>query len=170
MMRFDTFISYSSADKATADAVCAKLEGIGIRCWIAPRDVVPGREYAAAIIDAIDCCSVMVLIFSADANKSPQIHREIEHAASKGKPIIPLRIEEVIPTESMEYFLGGIHWLDALTPPLERHLQRLAETVEAILRVDGGNRAVPQAERKQPSRPPRTDPTPDGDKRRRTVT
>jgi TIR domain len=169
MMKFDTFISYSSADKATADAVCAKLEGICIRCWIAPRDVVPGREYAAAIIDAIDCCRVMVLIFSADANESRQIHREIERAASKGTPIVPLRIEEVTPTESMEYFLGGIHWLDALTPPLERHLQRLAETVEAILQVDGGDRAAPQADWKQPARPPRTNPGPAGDKGRRRL-
>jgi hypothetical protein len=169
MMKFDTFISYSTPDKATADAVCAKLEGIGIRCWIAPRDVVPGREYAAAIIDAIDRCRVMVLIFSANANKSRQIHREIERAASKATPIVPLRIEEITPTDSMEYFLGGIHWLDALTPPLEMHLQRLADTVEAILQVDGGNRAAPEAERKQTARPPRTDPSPAGDKRRRRL-
>jgi hypothetical protein len=161
MMKFDTFISYSSADKATADAVCAKLESIGIRCWIAPRDVLPGREYGAEIINAIDRCRVMVLVFSAAANESHQIHREIERAASKGTPIVPLRIEEVAPTESMEYFLGGIHWLDALTPPLERHLQRLAETVEAILQVDGDHRTAPH-ELEQPGRRPRTDAEPAG--------
>jgi hypothetical protein len=159
-MKFDTFISYSSADKTTADAVCAKLESIGIRCWIAPRDVVPGREYAAAIIDAIDRCRVMVLIFSADSNESRQIHREIERAASKGTPIVPLRIEEVIPTESMEYFLGGIHWLDALTPPLERHLHRLAETVVAILGVDASDKATSQVEQEQLAQPPRGIPSP----------
>jgi hypothetical protein len=135
MMKFDAFISYSSVDKVTADTVCAKLEGINIRCWIAPRDVVPGREYATEIIEAIDRCRLMVLIFSSHANKSLQVHREIERAASKGVPIVPFRIEEVIPTESMEYFLGGIHWLDALTPPLELHLRHLEETAEAILRV-----------------------------------
>jgi TIR domain len=135
-MALDTFISYSSKDKTAADAACAVLERAGVRCWIAPRDIRPGQEYGHAIIEAIDQCRVMVLIFSADANDSRQIHREIERAVSKGVPIIPLRIEEVVPTRSMEYFLGAIHWLDALTPPLEKHLQQLAEAVKALLQID----------------------------------
>jgi hypothetical protein len=60
MMDFDTFISYSSTDKPAADATCAVLENSGIRCWIAPRDIRAGVEYAAAILDAIDRCRVMV--------------------------------------------------------------------------------------------------------------
>ena len=114
-----------------ADAACAMLEGVGVRCWIAPRDIRPGGEYGAAIIDAIDHCSVMVLIFSSSANDSTQIHREIERAVAKGVPIVPVRIEEVVPTKSMEFFLGAIHWLDALTPPIEKHLEQLAETLTA---------------------------------------
>jgi hypothetical protein len=132
-MAFDAFISYSRMDKATADAACATLESAGIRCWIAPRDVPPGSQWAGAIIGAIDLSRVMVLIFSSQANISNQIHREVERSVSKGIPIIPLRIEDVSPTSSMEYFLGSIHWLDALEPPLEQHLERLAETVKSCL-------------------------------------
>jgi hypothetical protein len=94
-----------------------------------------GGEYGAAIVDAIDRCRVMVLIFSASANTSGQIHREIERAVSKGVPIVPLRIEQVLPTKSMEYFLGAIHWLDAKTPPLESHLQKLFDTVASLVEV-----------------------------------
>jgi hypothetical protein len=140
-MAFDAFISYSSQDKTAADAACAVLEGAGIRCWIAPRDVRPGVEYGAAIVDAIDRCHVMVLVFSSSANESHQIHREIERAVAKGVPILPVRIEEVMPTKSMEYFLGAIHWLDALSPPLEKHLHKLAETVQAMLKIDAGDGA-----------------------------
>jgi len=139
-MAFDAFISYSNKDKTAADAACAMLEGAGARCWIAPRDIRPGGEYGAAIIDAIDQCHVMVLIFSSSANDSRQIHREIERAVSKGVTIVPVRIDDVVPTKSMEYFLGAIHWLDALTPPIEKHLQQLAETVKAILKVDVSSR------------------------------
>jgi len=117
------------------------LEREGIRCWVAPRDIRPGVEYGAAIIEAIERCLVMVLTFSSSANASQQIHREIERAVSKSIPIVPVRIEEVTPTKSMEYFLGGIHWLDALTPPIEQHLTRLADTVNAILQVDVVGRA-----------------------------
>jgi hypothetical protein len=114
MTEFDAFISYASADKTVADGVCAVLEAAGIRCWMAPRDISPGREYAAAIIDAIDRCRVMVLIFSSNANDSPQVCREIERAASKGVTIMPLRIEQIVPTKSMEIFpwrhtLAGRH-------------------------------------------------------------
>jgi hypothetical protein len=135
-MAFDAFVSYSSKDKTIADAACAMLESAGVRCWIAPRDIRPGGEYGAAIIDAIDQCRVMVLIFSSSANDSRQIHREIERAVSKGVPIVPVRIEDVTPTRSMEYFLGAIHWLDALTPPIEKHLRQLTDTVSAILQAD----------------------------------
>ena len=142
-MAFDAFISYSSADKIAADAACAVLEASGVRCWIAPRDIRAGVEYGGAIIDAIDHCRVMVLVFSASANESRQIRREIERAVAKGIPILPLRIEAVTPTQSMEYFLGAIHWLDALTPPIEQHLERLAQTVKAMLNVDAGAQAQP---------------------------
>ena len=46
----DVFISYSSNDKLVADMLCANLEARGVRCWIAPRDVMPGSEWGAAII------------------------------------------------------------------------------------------------------------------------
>ena len=135
-MAFDAFISYSSLDKPTADAACAMLESLGIRCWIAPRDVMPGREYGAAIVDAIHQSRVLVLVFSSHANQSPQVGREVERAVNRGIPIVPLRIENISPTQSLKYFIGTVHWLDALTPPVEQHLHRLGEAVQALLRIE----------------------------------
>jgi TIR domain len=140
-MGLDVFISYSHHDKAAADAACAMLESSGVRAWIAPRDVRPGVEYGAAIVEAIEQCRVLVLIFTERANTSGQILREVERAVSKGIPIVPVRIEEVLPTKSMEYFLGTIHWLEAMTPPLEQHLRQLVDIVGAILARDGGGGA-----------------------------
>jgi TIR domain-containing protein len=137
-MGLDVFISYSHHDKAAADAACAMLESSGVRAWIAPRDVRPGVEYGAEIVEAIERCRVLVLIFSESANHSGQILREVERAVSKGIPIVPVRIEEVLPTKSMGYFLGTIHWLEAMTPPLEQHLRQLVDIVGAILSRDGG--------------------------------
>jgi len=134
-MAHDVFISYSHVDKATADAACATLERAGIRCWIAPRDITPGDEYGAAIVRAIDQCRVIVLIFSASANNSRQIRREVERAVNVGVPLVPVRIENVAPTESLAYFMNAVHWLDALTPPIESHLQELADAVKALLKL-----------------------------------
>jgi TIR domain len=134
-MAHEVFVSYSHHDKPQADAVCAKLEAKGIRCWVAPRDIVPGQEWGAAIVDAIRSSRVMVLMFSSHANTSPQIRREVQLAVSAETVLIPFRIEDVAPAQSLEYFLGTPHWLDALTPPLEAHLERLAAAVVSFLAV-----------------------------------
>ena len=50
-MSHDVFISHAHQDTPTAEAVCAALERNDIRCWIAPRDVIPGMLWGEAIID-----------------------------------------------------------------------------------------------------------------------
>jgi hypothetical protein len=133
LMAHDVFVSYSSQDKLIGNAVCASLEAKKIRCWIAPRDVLAGVPYGEALADALAASRVLVLVLSARANESQHIMREVENAVDKGIPIVPFRIENVLPSKALDYFLKAIHWLDALTPPLEAHLDKLAETVRSLL-------------------------------------
>jgi hypothetical protein len=125
------------------------LEQRGIRCWIVPRDITPGADWGEAIVNGIQQSRAFVLVFSGHANESQQIKREVEHAVSRGVPIIPLRIENVVPAKSLEYFLSTPHWLDAFTPPLEQHLSYLADVLRHIL--DGAG--VPP----KPKPPPKLD-------------
>jgi len=127
------FISYSSKDKPVADATCALLERRGYRCWIAPRDILPGTEWGEAIMNGLTACRVFVLVYSANSNESPQVRREIERAVHHGLLIIPFRIQDVPPHRAMEYFMSTPHWLDALTPPLERYLNELADVIGRLL-------------------------------------
>ncbi len=143
-MAHDVFISYSSKDKPTADAVCATLEGEGIRCWIAPRDVTPSMEWGAAIIDAIKSARVMVLVFSANANGSPQIRRDVERAVNHNVAILPFRVENILPDQTLEYFISDVHWLDALNPPLESHIKVLAGTIKGLLASAQTEEAQPE--------------------------
>jgi formylglycine-generating enzyme required for sulfatase activity len=138
------FISYSSKDKHLADAACALLERHGTRCWIAPRDILPGSEWGASIIAGIDACKIMVLIFSGHANASRQVRREVERAISKGLTLVPCRVENAMPTGAMEYALGNTHWLDAFTPPVERQMEGLAPVVLALLRAAGTSEEAPR--------------------------
>ena len=152
-MAHDVFISFAVEDEATADAVRAALEASRIRCWIAPRDVLPGVDYAQAIVEAISQSRAMVLVFSSRSNHSPHVRREVERAVSRGIPILPIRIEDVPLSASLEYFIGTVHWLDALTPPLEKHLRHLAETMRLLLsRAGKPERAGVEAE--APTRAP----------------
>ena len=135
-MAHDVFVSYSQQDKAVADAVVARLEQDGTRCWIAPRDIVPGTSWGDAIVDAITASRVMILILSMDSSRSRQVIREVERAVSSDVVVLPFRIEDVDPTGAMAYFLGTEHWLDALTPPMERHIERLSRSVSSLLSTE----------------------------------
>jgi tetratricopeptide (TPR) repeat protein len=153
-MPHDVFISYSSIDKKAADAACAIFEQRGIRCWIAPRDVPAGSEWAEAIIDAIEAAKVMVLIFSSNSNESRQVRREVELAVGRGVTIMPLRLEKFEPTRSMAYFMAGVHWIDALTPPLDAHLKTLAEWIKPHLKGGPAPEPEPPRQRAQSQSPP----------------
>jgi TIR domain len=121
----DVFVSYSQSDHDCAFEMVAKVEAQGIDCWIAPRDISPAADWAAEIIDAIANARIMILIFSRSSNESPQVRREVERAVHKGLNILPFRIENVLPSKSLEYFLSAQHWMDAFTAPREAHYDRL---------------------------------------------
>lgn len=133
-MTHQVFISYASLDKNIADAVCATLESNHIKCWLAPRDILPGIDFAGSIIDAIENSQVLVLILSSNSSISPHVLREINKAASSRVSILSFITEEVTLSKSMEYYLSTDHWLNATTPPLAKHIQTLALTVEKLLK------------------------------------
>ena len=139
-MAHDVFISYSSADKTIADAVVAGLERKGIRCWVAPRDLTPGVSWGQGIAEAVETSRVMVVILSENSNQSKQVAREVERAISKDVTVIPFRIENIDPTGAIAYFISSEHWLDAITPPMERHIDRLGNVVKVFLQQDEGTR------------------------------
>jgi formylglycine-generating enzyme required for sulfatase activity len=139
----DVFLSHSSHDKLVADSACHFLERSGLRCWIAPRDVLPGTEWADAIHAGIRACRVFALIFSANANTSPHVLREVDQAIKAGLPILPFRIDATIPSPGLDFYIATSHWLDAVTPPLEAHFSRLERAVRALLESDGAGRSAP---------------------------
>ena len=132
-MAHDVFISYSSKDKLAADAVCASLEAAKIRCWIAPRDILPGLDWAESIEGAITKSKLLILIFSSYSNNSKQIAREISLAFNSEVTVIPFRIEDIEPKGAMKYYLLNTHWQDALTKPLENHIKKLVEIVSTFI-------------------------------------
>ncbi|NJD60372.1 MAG: hypothetical protein C3F13_17970 [Anaerolineales bacterium] len=126
---FVVFVSHSSHDKSEADLLVSGLESRGIQCWIAPRNIQPGTPYPEAIIRALNICRTMVVIFSEAANESDQVMQEVERAVSKKLTIIPIRIENILPTGSLELMLSSRHWLDAYQSPIENHFDALAKSI-----------------------------------------
>ena len=121
------FISYASQDAAVANSIVENLEQHGIKCWIAPRDVTPGAQYADEIVGAINDAKVFVLVLSEHAVASPHVGRELERAASKRRRIIVLRTDAAPLTRSFEYFLSESQWLDVAALGVPAALTKLTQ-------------------------------------------
>ena len=128
----DIFVSYASQDRDAAFRIVAFLEQNGIRCWVAPRDVPPGMEYGEAIIQGIAQSRALVLILSDQSNESQFVRKEVERAVSKTKPVLPVRIREVKPSGSLEFFISSSQWVDAWKSPMEQHLLPLVAAIKAM--------------------------------------
>jgi hypothetical protein len=89
-----------------------------------------------AIMQGIEGCQVFILVFSKQANDSDHVYREVYKAFSSRLVVVPFRIEAALPTSGISYYLNTVQWLDAVNPPLDRHISTLIERVKALLAGD----------------------------------
>ena len=105
------FISYSSKNTEEATNICKKLEESGHNCFLAYRDIVGGSVYAEELVNAIEKSDVVLLLLSEGSNNSPHVLREVERSCSKNIPIVVYKLEDVVLTKSLEYFLMTHQWV-----------------------------------------------------------
>ena len=129
----DVFISHSSKDAEIANNVCKFLEDKGLSCWIAPRNIVPGADWAASINTAITASKVFLVIFSKNCASSTQVPHEIGLAESRSNVYtIPYKIDDTPLTGSFEYYLNGAHWVNANYAKKDYKLEELYSVITAI--------------------------------------
>ena len=107
------FISYSTKNQDTANLVHSYLEGKGISCWIASRNIEGGGNFTELIYEAIEACDAFVMIFSHDSDSSKHVSRELTLALDQDKPIIPFRIEDFEISKGNKYLLALNQWINA---------------------------------------------------------
>ena len=130
----DVFISHSSKDKEIADKVVKFFEDKGLSCWIAPRDIVPGTEWAAAISTAITASKVFLIIYTANSAESSQVSREVSLAETKlGVFVVPYKTDETPLKGSFEYYLTGSHFISANYAKHDYKLDELYNIVSGIV-------------------------------------
>jgi len=137
---FAAFVSHAKADQAKADEIVAALEERGFKCWIAPRDVRPGRTYGDEIVKGIERSRCFILALSEASNSSAFVAREVERATSKNKPIFTIRIEDVEPSPALELFISNTQWIDAFSGRSVAQIERLASLIATD---EGGEPAEP---------------------------
>ena len=104
------------------------LENRGLDCWISSRNVKPGQNYQEQIVKAIRASKIMVLVFSANANNSDEIKKELALASQNKLVVIPVRIEDVVPSEAFAFEFAIRQWID-LFDDWENSIAYLVELV-----------------------------------------
>jgi TIR domain len=108
----DAFLSHSSKDDALAQSLCQLLESQGIRCWLAPRDVTPGRAYAEECVRGIEASQSFVLLASENAVASVQVMSEVEQAHKRAKTIYTILIGKPKITQELDYYISRLDWIE----------------------------------------------------------
>ena len=131
-MTASIFISHASKDQKVATSICTALEARGSKCWIASRDVQPGENFQEAIVRAIRESRVMLLVFSAHSNNSDEIKKELVLAGQNKLVVIPLRVEDVKPSDAFSYELATRQWIN-MFDDWERSLEQLVAQISKTI-------------------------------------
>ena len=152
---YSAFISYATeADRETAFRIVEHLEAFGLKCWIAPRNVRAGKQYAGEIVRGIGTSRCFLLLLSQASNSSKFVRREVEQADRKDKPIYAVRIQEVDPSDDLQLFLSEIHWIDAWKGGLAAHIKPLGELLRKEERLaEGPSETKGEARTAKPEQP-----------------
>lgn len=140
-MSVDVFISYhTNSSLHIVEAIVNKLESGGVRCWYAPRDTE--GAYAGIIAKAIFACKVFLLILNKPASESPHVLNELDLvtkrlAKKEDVSIVPFHTADDDITDEAQYYLGRMHWIDAVTPPMYKRIDELCGRIFKIFGKDG---------------------------------
>jgi TPR repeat protein len=126
------FISHASRDRRIAETICSALENRGLRCWLANRNVAGGENFQEAVVRAIRSAKVMLLIFTANANDSDEVKKELVLASQNRLIVIPLRVEDITPDDAFAYELATRQWIE-MFDDWERGLERLVTRLAFVL-------------------------------------
>ena len=124
----EVFISYSTKDSEIAFSLLEVLESYGLECWIAPRNIPKGAQWAEEIDKAIQNARVFVVIVSSQSVESKQVPKEIALAVSSCESIFPFRIDDTGLKGTFRYYLSDYQFTDATSDSKQKMIE-LAEII-----------------------------------------
>ena len=128
------FLSHKSEDAVLAQQLCNAMETLGVRCWIAPRDITPGSSWAEAIVEGIEGCGAFVLLATTRSVLSRDVLIELERAHRLQRPIYTVMVDQPRLTGEITYYLTRLQWLEAKSGGIEQAGTHLAEILQGTKR------------------------------------
>ncbi|MDX2160861.1 MAG: TIR domain-containing protein [bacterium] len=122
------FVSYARSDEALARTFVTDLKKHQIRAWIDVFDIEAGKSWARQIGEALDRCTVMILLLSPAAILSGHVEDEWNYYLDKGKPILPVLVKPC----AVPYRLHKLQYID-YTDPTPLTFTRLISQVRSLM-------------------------------------
>lgn len=120
------FISYSSKDYRKVNEIRELIEKAGVQCWMAPRDIPYGTNYAHMIEISIKNAEKFILMLSESAVWSVWVEKELQRAIhyfqhNAANKIIAAWVDEpiVLDDTPMGYTLEGVQLAGRLSKTAE---------------------------------------------------
>jgi hypothetical protein len=132
-MPHEIYIAHAAADARVAVRLAAALEARNWHCWLAARDLPRAGRAGGAIECAVREARVLVAIVSADAHASADVESELDWAASRGVPLLAVRLDASRAPRRTAGRLAKAPSYDARSGAFERHLEALVVFVAAAL-------------------------------------
>lgn len=127
------FISHSKLDKNIAQLICESLENKAIGCWIAPRDIPYGTEWAAEIANAIKQCKVFLFLFSKNSNVSRQCPKEVNIADNTGIPVLCVALDDIEMNPSLQYHLSNSQVMFVDAKKIKSNIDNISSSITDML-------------------------------------
>lgn len=130
-MKYDIFVSYSRNDSDIVKRFVNRFEMEGLRVWVDREGIETGDAFKQVIVKAIKESSILVFFSSKNSNASPWTAKEIGLAVNHGKPIIPVKIDNSMFNEEVEFDLIGLDYIDYTNPATQGSMmEKLVRSVK----------------------------------------
>lgn len=139
----DVFICHrtTAPDQDVADAICSRLEERGLRCWIAPRNILAGSQnYERDIMKGVENCKIFLLVSSFKSIYSEDCEMELKTAVLSNKALYSYKIDDTPYDGAFEKAMSSVQWLDASDDPFA-HLEQLVIDIKGMLARDEREKA-----------------------------
>jgi hypothetical protein len=128
------YLTSAPEDRVMATAVTESLgRPSRLRVLGTLRNLPEGIPWAESVGQSIQRACAVVVLFSAHANASAPILRELIFATNAGVPIVCLRLDHAEPSGFAAQLLNGCQWIEAFGRSLDQVLQRLSTAIESLV-------------------------------------
>jgi len=132
------FLSYAAQDRAFAQRLSHDLRSMGFSVWRDEDAIESGAEWTSSVLDALLRACALILVGTRAAADSAFVRKDVlTFVQQKRGPVIPLLLEDVEPTRSLQVAVAPFPTVD-FRSSYDSGLQALIQALPTVARQGTG--------------------------------